>query len=442
MKRRKLFIGLIICAMVLYQHALCSAYTIKSSAASGIEKEELPYETCMKKYKEWVSKASDWKSSDGSYHYPVTDHDKEWDEMDTWEEKYTACQIPEEIMKKLDTDKLLKLVLEFPMLDEIMFTDSYFEWITKFCAPHFNGMHELINRPDFYETVLAYYEKLKIPLHRKVHLEKFLPKNPTTEDYLSIPESESEKSRKDLHFANTVNFCMTVVGGMTDGVDKNMLKKAKKVFATKLLEIEVSEHRNNILTREDVQNADWMDQAVTGIDKVTVYAQSRAAGPKTRSGGSVRYTPAKNPQKVSDSKKDWVLDHFKGWDLSTGKQVVRILGGTTGYNCHNYAWLYFDDKYKDKYWKKGTIESVADSYMNDGAYGSSDKATSSYQIGSNGNVHSVVVVKNKITYRTSTGEVKTDVLVKSKWGPSGALVEHPLGLMPSNYLNDAYSYYC
>ena len=87
-------------------------------------------------------------------------------------------------------------------------------------------MHELINRPDFYETVLAYYEKLKIPLHRKVHLEKFLPKNPTTEDYLSIPESESEKSRKDLHFANTVNFCMTVVGGMTDGVDKNMLKKA------------------------------------------------------------------------------------------------------------------------------------------------------------------------------------------------------------------------
>lgn len=218
----------------------------------------------MKKYKEWVSKASDWKSSDGSYHYPVTDHDKEWDEMDTWEEKYTACQMPEEIMEELDTVKLLELVLEFPMLDEIMFSDSYSEWITGFYATYFNGMNELINRPDFYETVLAYYEKLKIPLHKKSHLERFLPKNPTTEDYLAIPESESEKSSKDLRFANTVNFCMTVVGGLTDGVDKDALKRAKKVFAKKLSEVEASEHRDTILTREDVQSADWMDQKVVG----------------------------------------------------------------------------------------------------------------------------------------------------------------------------------
>lgn len=83
-----------------------------------------------------------------------------------------------------------------------------------------------------------------------------------------------------------------------------------------------------------------------------------------------------------------------------------------------------------------------DSYWKDGAYGSSNKATSGYQIGSNGDNHSVVVVKNKITYRTSNGEVKTDVLVKSKWGSKGALVEHPLGLMPDQYSVYPYSFFC
>lgn len=229
------------------------------------EEGELPYQTLMKKYKNRVSKASDWKSKDGSYHYPITHKDEEWKKMDVWEQ-WAACQIPEEILKKLDTKELLKLVLEFPDLDEIMFSDSYSEWLTEFCAPHFNGMHELLNRPDFYETVLAYYEKLKIPLHCKSHLEEILPENPTSEDYLSISESEQEKVDEDVRFANTIDFCMTVVGGLTDGVEKDVLKKAKKVFAKKFLEKEASEYDDGGLTmsRERIQNADWMDQKVVG----------------------------------------------------------------------------------------------------------------------------------------------------------------------------------
>ncbi len=230
----------------------------------GDEEEELPFQTFMKKYKNQISKASDWKAADGSYQYPVTDQDKRWDAMGSWEEQYAACQIPKEILNELDTEQLLELVLDFPRLNEIRYSDSYSYWITDFFAPHFNGMHELSNRTDFYETVLAYYEQLKIPLHCKINLNKILPKNPTDEDYRSISESDRKKVDEDLGFANKVNFCMTVVGGLTDGVKKDVMERAAKVFERKLSEVEKSEYRENILTRDMVQKAAWMDHRVVG----------------------------------------------------------------------------------------------------------------------------------------------------------------------------------
>ena len=83
---------------------------------------KLPFQLYMEKYKEQMPEVSKWKSADGSYHYPITQD--EWNKLDSWEEKYAMCQIPEKILGELDTPALLNLVLECPMLSYITYHDS------------------------------------------------------------------------------------------------------------------------------------------------------------------------------------------------------------------------------------------------------------------------------------------------------------------------------
>ena len=137
------------------------------------------------------------------------------------------------------------------------------------------------------------------------------------------------------------------------------------------------------------------------------------------------------------------LRRFRAYEAllshQTGKDVVTLLSnGTTAYNCFNYAWLYYDSKNKDKYWKKCRINNVSP-YLNDNHYASSNSASPYYKIASNG-AHAAVVCSTSVSYYDSKGQLKTEPLVKSKWSANGHLLKNQLNLY--QYYPSGVKYYC
>lgn len=449
MKKRKFLVVLIVCSMILYQNALCSAFTPvedsvgleESAEKADWETEELSYDTFMQQYSDRVSKVEDWKMVDGKYHYPITREDDEWYNMTAVEEKYAACQVPKEIIDKLNTDDLLELVLECPMLDTIVYYDSYFDGIKKY-AHFFNAMDELQNRKDFYEAVVEYYDNLFIPTKQKNELDKILPDNPTTNDYISVMRDaeQMKKVLEDVKLEYSIIFCQTVIISMTENVEKNIRNSAGKILMKKFNEIEASEHKDAVMTKYEVQNVNWADNDVVGNMKTYLNTSKKTStgGLFTRGGTPVKVKENPNRRKLTDAEKShWFNDYKYCCDTpNSGVSIVEDIGGTNGYNCYNYAWLYCDDKYRDKYWKKYDILDDKP-YYNDSSYGHTSKAVGRFQVGTN-HLHAVLVTKTQVTYYDH-GQQKTDVLVKSKWTTNGPLVRHPLGL---SKWPGGYDFYC
>lgn len=202
-------------------------------------------------------------SADGRYHYLMTQD--EWNKLESWEEKYAVCQIPKKILEELDTPALLNLVLECPMLSNITYHESYYDGVVQL-AKDLNGMYELQNRSDFYETVLSFFEKLKIPLQDKSGLSKVLPDNPKIKDYYSVLENDKlmGKVREDIQLENTINFCLTILGGMTENVEQDILERSGHMLSRKFKEIEASDYSDGVMTREEVKSASWIDRRVSG----------------------------------------------------------------------------------------------------------------------------------------------------------------------------------
>ena len=226
---------------------------------------KLPFQTYMEKYPERLTDAEEWGTAEEGYHWPINlneELDKLGNSLDTWEERSAMCQIPQEIIESVNTADLLSLALEYPYMNIIIFSNSFFEAIN-FYAGEFNGWHELLNRPDCYKIVLKYYKKLDIPKHTKSHLNEILPEDATTEDYENLPEEEHKWSSEDLHLKMTIDFCITILCGMTENVDKEMLKRAGTIISKKFSELELTEYNDSaVLHREDLQDASWADQTV------------------------------------------------------------------------------------------------------------------------------------------------------------------------------------
>lgn len=55
-----------------------------------------------------------WYSEEGELRYPITMDDELWKELFSNENKIRACQIPEDIVIGLSTEKLLYMIEEYP----------------------------------------------------------------------------------------------------------------------------------------------------------------------------------------------------------------------------------------------------------------------------------------------------------------------------------------
>ena len=82
-----------------------------------------------------------------TWDYPVKPGMEEWSKFETIDAMYQACQIPDEILKKLDTESLVDICLKFPAQPIFPFFNTPQEGFMSYYY-NFNGIRELLNRKD------------------------------------------------------------------------------------------------------------------------------------------------------------------------------------------------------------------------------------------------------------------------------------------------------
>jgi hypothetical protein len=94
-----------------------------------------------------------------SWDFPVKPGSDEWKAFQSHDEMVKACQIPENILVKLQTAELIKICLNYPLWMDIfvfnLLSDGFKSYET-----NFNGFRELLSRKDAGTETLAYYRKI------------------------------------------------------------------------------------------------------------------------------------------------------------------------------------------------------------------------------------------------------------------------------------------
>jgi len=82
-----------------------------------------------------------------TWDYPVKPGTEEWKRLKTHSEKVEICQIPIDVLKKMSTDHLIEVCLNYPLSFDFYAYNSIKEGIIK-VKDRFNGLQELFARKD------------------------------------------------------------------------------------------------------------------------------------------------------------------------------------------------------------------------------------------------------------------------------------------------------
>lgn len=90
--------------------------------------------------------------------YPIKPGTEKWKTLKTNQEILDTCQIPSEIIKKLSTEDLVQLCLNYPLLGDMLFSNTNYQDGFNVISSNFNGFQELFKRKDAGAELLRFYE--------------------------------------------------------------------------------------------------------------------------------------------------------------------------------------------------------------------------------------------------------------------------------------------
>lgn len=96
------------------------------------------------------------------YEFPVKPGTEEWAKLSTSKQMDEVCLIPEKILKSLTTEALLITCMNYPRIIDFFLIDDMQSGFN-FYAKHFNGLAELIKRPDLNKILLQSYIDIDLP---------------------------------------------------------------------------------------------------------------------------------------------------------------------------------------------------------------------------------------------------------------------------------------
>lgn len=89
--------------------------------------------------------------------YPIVPGSNEWKEFQSHQEMVDACQIPENVLASIDTESLVHLCLNYPLLFDIYAYNQVSDGFDAFYN-QFNGIQELLRRQNAIDVLLVLYQ--------------------------------------------------------------------------------------------------------------------------------------------------------------------------------------------------------------------------------------------------------------------------------------------
>lgn len=226
------------------------------------------------------------------YNYPITANDEEWKELQTLEEKLDVTQIPEDLLEKMSTDDLLKTVMNYPLLGNLIAYSDIHTGIEK-VSSQFNGLEELFKRSDVGEVIMDYY--------------------------INIPITRSTENIMDL-------ICLEIMLSAPVVVD---------TISASMIEMSIAEkyEKKSMISDIYYSDIDTFDNSLTRNINATIYT------PK----GSVVSVIKRSPDITSAEKIS-----YNNYMSSRYPNAIYVRSATTNYNCNSYAW--YNRNSSNVYW--------------------------------------------------------------------------------------------
>ncbi len=95
-----------------------------------------------------------------AYDFPIKPGTKEWKALSSHDKMVEACQIPENILKKMSTEGLIETCLNYPLVGG-MFASNNIQSGFNSIVSKFNGLQELLQRKDVGSKLLMRYRQFR-----------------------------------------------------------------------------------------------------------------------------------------------------------------------------------------------------------------------------------------------------------------------------------------
>jgi hypothetical protein len=99
------------------------------------------------------------QSLDSVYNFPIRPGTKEWSNLNTEEQRIRAMQIPDNLLKQMSTECLIKTCINYPAFVHFSAFDDRQKGI-QYVIDSFNGLKELLNRKDAPLELIKIYSSM------------------------------------------------------------------------------------------------------------------------------------------------------------------------------------------------------------------------------------------------------------------------------------------
>lgn len=331
--------------------------------------------------------------------FPITSGSKEWNLFKTHEEMLNACTIPQNILDELSTKDLVDLVLNYPLLSDFYYYDTYEQGLY-YLVSNFNGLRELINRKNAIDIIIDKYQALEIPEYNSKKLTLEQEKNSTFRDVAQIEILETILVNN--YFFNTYNDNqITKIKNIT--FEKFCKKKNNSLFLG----------RENFIYRASKEvdsnlGEEHIERAMNNTVKSALYVT-------TPNGTKVSVsTSFYNGQQWAESLDNETKQNYPDATL--------LRGSDNRYNCHSYAW--YKQATGNLYWMLDPTP-----YVNDGSY---IKVAKKENRAANNRIRWVnYALKNPLIHSGYLVSINSNgtYTIYSKWG-QGPLMSHKAKYSP------------
>lgn len=313
-------------------------------------------------------RAEMWVGDNGEIEYPITTNDKEWTSLKSHEEMVNACTIPTELLEKINTEELVDLMMDYPLINDLLLFDDIqtgFEVLSQ----ESNILSELLKREDGAKKLLEKYSEFKV---KKVS---------------EIPQNVRNQFSNDPNVITDItksNKCSNILKEETDNIAEDVFLEtvlAQQETIKKLDEndleflTEVAEEKTDEKVKSNIFSSNY-DSIIydIAIEENTIDAIGELC--------IDNMIPSNNSSSVVANSNDIYVKTPKGTKVKVYQYEYSVFDAlfatvavaadypnakvkapaTKEYNCHSYAW-YSQNVDKNKYWMNNPS-----AYFTDGSY--------------------------------------------------------------------------